>query len=79
MNQYCQLFVVAVMNFVYVTLGPGGDLMLTSRIRNTNNDGQPFSFTFAYHTYYSVSDIRFVLQLCELIVYLRIMCYVTNK
>ncbi|XP_010927074.1 putative glucose-6-phosphate 1-epimerase isoform X2 [Elaeis guineensis] len=40
-----------------VTLGPGGDLMLTSRIRNTNNDGKPFSFTFAYHTYFSVSDI----------------------
>ncbi|WOL19745.1 glucose-6-phosphate 1-epimerase [Canna indica] len=38
-----------------VTLGPGGDLMLTSRIRNT--DGKPFSFTFAYHTYLSVSDI----------------------
>ncbi|THU47149.1 hypothetical protein C4D60_Mb09t12500 [Musa balbisiana] len=38
-----------------ITLGPGGDLMLTSRIRNT--DGKPFSFTFAYHTYFSVSDI----------------------
>lgn len=40
-----------------VTLGPGGDLMLTSRIRNTNSDGKTFSFTFAYHTYFSVSDI----------------------
>ncbi|CAK9162238.1 unnamed protein product [Ilex paraguariensis] len=40
-----------------VTLGPGGDLMLTSRIRNTNLDGKPFTFTFAYHTYFSVSDI----------------------
>ncbi|KAG8043066.1 hypothetical protein GUJ93_ZPchr0305g33730 [Zizania palustris] len=40
-----------------VALGPGGDLVLTSRIRNTNNDGRPFSFTFAYHTYFSVSDI----------------------
>ncbi|GAB4853555.1 hypothetical protein Ancab_017746 [Ancistrocladus abbreviatus] len=40
-----------------VTLGPGGDLMLTSRVRNTNADGKPFSFTFAYHTYFSVSDI----------------------
>ncbi|KAM7260655.1 hypothetical protein ACFE04_011328 [Oxalis oulophora] len=40
-----------------VALGPGGDLMLTSRIRNTNPDGKPFSFTFAYHTYLSVSDI----------------------
>lgn len=43
-----------------VALGLGGDLMLTSRIRNTNADGKPFSFTFAYHTYFSVSDIRFV-------------------
>lgn len=40
-----------------VTLGPGGDLMLTSRIRNTNADGKALSFTFAYHTYFSVSDI----------------------
>ncbi|WOK98300.1 glucose-6-phosphate 1-epimerase [Canna indica] len=40
-----------------VALGPGGDLMLTSRIRNTNVDGKPFTFTFAYHTYFSVSDI----------------------
>ncbi|GAB2218271.1 hypothetical protein Droror1_Dr00001491 [Drosera rotundifolia] len=40
-----------------ITLGPGGDLMLTSRIRNCNPDGKPFSFTFAYHTYFSVSDI----------------------
>ncbi|RRT43305.1 hypothetical protein B296_00055367 [Ensete ventricosum] len=42
-----------------VALTPGGDLMLTSRIRNTNSDGKPFSFTFAYHTYLLVSDIRF--------------------
>jgi glucose-6-phosphate 1-epimerase len=42
-----------------VALGPGGDLMLTSRIRNTNADGKPFSFTFAYHTYFSISDIRY--------------------
>ncbi|PON75027.1 Glucose-6-phosphate 1-epimerase [Trema orientale] len=40
-----------------VALGPGGDLMLTSRVRNTNTDGKPFTFTFAYHTYFSVSDI----------------------
>ncbi|XP_020110369.1 putative glucose-6-phosphate 1-epimerase isoform X2 [Ananas comosus] len=40
-----------------VTLGPGGDLMLTSRIRNTNTEGKTFSFTFAYHTYFFVSDI----------------------
>lgn len=40
-----------------VTLGPGGDLMLTSRIRNMNTDGKAFTFTFAYHNYFSVSDI----------------------
>ncbi|KAG8662325.1 putative glucose-6-phosphate 1-epimerase isoform X2 [Manihot esculenta] len=40
-----------------VTLGPGGDLMLTSRIRNTNTDGKPFTFTFSYQTYFAVSDI----------------------
>ncbi|KAG5563662.1 hypothetical protein RHGRI_000007 [Rhododendron griersonianum] len=50
-----------------VTLGPGGDLMLTSRIRNTSTDGKPFSFTFAYHTYFSVSDIS---HLCAVTAYL---------
>lgn len=40
-----------------VTLGPGGDLMLTSRIRNTNTDGKLFTFTFAYHSYLAVTDI----------------------
>ncbi|CAN1808189.1 Putative glucose-6-phosphate 1-epimerase [Linum perenne] len=40
-----------------VALGAGGDLLLTSRVRNTNTDGKPFSFTFAYHTYFAVSDI----------------------
>ncbi|XP_024979939.1 putative glucose-6-phosphate 1-epimerase [Cynara cardunculus var. scolymus] len=40
-----------------ITLGPRADLMLTSRIRNTSTDGKPFTFTFAYHTYFSVSDI----------------------
>ncbi|KAG6586093.1 hypothetical protein SDJN03_18826, partial [Cucurbita argyrosperma subsp. sororia] len=40
-----------------VALGPAGELSLTSRVRNTNADGKPFSFTFAYHTYFSVSDI----------------------
>nr|ABK23804.1 unknown [Picea sitchensis] len=38
-----------------VVLAPGGDLTLISRIRNT--DSKPFTFTFAYHTYFSVSDI----------------------
>lgn len=33
--------------------------MLTSRIRNTNTDGKPFTFTFSYQTYFAVSDIRF--------------------
>ncbi|XP_061993204.1 putative glucose-6-phosphate 1-epimerase [Rosa rugosa] len=40
-----------------VALGSAGDLMLSSRIRNTSSDGKPFKFTFAYYTYYSVSDI----------------------
>ncbi|KAM3221347.1 putative glucose-6-phosphate 1-epimerase isoform X1 [Capsicum annuum] len=42
---------------LWVALSPAGDLMLTSRIRNTNIDGKPFTFTFAYHTYFSFSDI----------------------
>ena len=36
-----------------------GDLTLTSRIRNTNIDRRTFSFQFSYHTYLSVSDIRY--------------------
>ncbi|XP_057454011.1 putative glucose-6-phosphate 1-epimerase [Lotus japonicus] len=40
-----------------IALGPGGDLMMTSRIRNTNTDGKSFTFTFAYHTYFYVTDI----------------------
>ncbi|XP_031108686.1 putative glucose-6-phosphate 1-epimerase [Ipomoea triloba] len=40
-----------------VTLGPDGELLLTSRIRNINTDGKPFTFTFAYRNYLSVSDI----------------------
>ncbi|PNX77734.1 glucose-6-phosphate 1-epimerase-like protein, partial [Trifolium pratense] len=40
-----------------IALGPTGDLMLTSRIRNTNTDGKSFTFTFAYHTYLYVTDI----------------------
>ncbi|KAJ6334610.1 hypothetical protein OIU76_007946 [Salix suchowensis] len=38
-----------------VSLAANGDLALTSRVRNIN--GKPFSFSFAYHTYLSVSDI----------------------
>ncbi|CAI0421007.1 unnamed protein product [Linum tenue] len=43
---------------IRITLGPGGDLMLTSRIRNTNTDGKPFTFTFAYNNYFYLTDIR---------------------
>ncbi|XP_043715718.1 putative glucose-6-phosphate 1-epimerase [Telopea speciosissima] len=38
-----------------VSLTVDGDLTMISRIRNI--DGKPFSFPFAYHTYFSVSDI----------------------
>ena len=38
-----------------VVLAPSGDLTLISRIRNS--DSKPFTFTFAYHTYFSMSDI----------------------
>ncbi|PHU11535.1 putative glucose-6-phosphate 1-epimerase [Capsicum chinense] len=51
------LFVVIFLFRLRVALSPAGDLMLTSRIRNTNIDGKPFTFTFAYHTYFSFSDI----------------------
>ncbi|KNA07412.1 hypothetical protein SOVF_172070 [Spinacia oleracea] len=37
------------------SLGSNGQLSLISRIRNVN--GKPFTFSFAYHTYMSVSDI----------------------
>lgn len=38
-----------------VSLAKDGDLNLISRVRNVNC--KPFSFSFAYHTYLSVSDI----------------------
>ncbi|XP_028124269.1 putative glucose-6-phosphate 1-epimerase isoform X2 [Camellia sinensis] len=38
-----------------VSLAADGKLTLISRIRNIN--GKPFHFSFAYHTYLSVSDI----------------------
>ncbi|KAL3622199.1 hypothetical protein CASFOL_033610 [Castilleja foliolosa] len=38
-----------------VSLALDGNLLLISRIRNMN--GKPFSFSFAYHTHFSVSDI----------------------
>ncbi|BAT98651.1 hypothetical protein LR48_Vigan406s003200 [Vigna angularis] len=40
-----------------IALGPAGDLLMTSRIRNTNTDGKSFTFTFAYNTYFYVTDI----------------------
>ena len=40
-----------------VSLATDGDLNLISRVRNVNC--KPFSFSFAYHTYFSVSDIRY--------------------
>ncbi|KAL5208026.1 hypothetical protein ABZP36_032461 [Zizania latifolia] len=40
-----------------VALSPTGDLMLTSRIKNINEDGKPFKFRFSYQTYFLVSDI----------------------
>lgn len=40
---------------VRVSLASDGKLSLISRIRNIN--GKPFSFSFAYHTHFSVSDI----------------------
>ncbi|KAL8168065.1 hypothetical protein V2J09_009564 [Rumex salicifolius] len=41
-----------------IMLGPDGELTLDSRVKNTNTDNRkPFKFRFAYHTYFSVSDI----------------------
>ncbi|XP_052886188.1 putative glucose-6-phosphate 1-epimerase isoform X2 [Gossypium arboreum] len=40
-----------------VALGPTGDLMLTSCIRNTSTGGKSFTFRFAYQTYFFVTDI----------------------
>ncbi|KAK4411473.1 putative glucose-6-phosphate 1-epimerase [Sesamum angolense] len=38
-----------------VSLASDGNLIMISRIRNIN--GKPFSFSFGYHTHFSVSDI----------------------
>ncbi|XP_057450040.1 putative glucose-6-phosphate 1-epimerase isoform X2 [Lotus japonicus] len=38
-----------------VSLAADGHLIMISRIRNVNS--KPFSFSFAYHTYFSISDI----------------------
>jgi glucose-6-phosphate 1-epimerase len=40
-----------------VSLSMNGDLSLISWARNVN--GKSFSFAYAYHTYLSVSDIRY--------------------
>lgn len=40
-----------------VSLAAEGYLTLISRIRNINC--KPFSFSFAYHPYFSISDIRY--------------------
>lgn len=45
-----------------VALSPRGDIILTSRIKNIGSDSKPFQFTFAYHTYFSVSDIRYLVK-----------------
>lgn len=47
-----------------ISLAADGVLSLISRIRNIN--GKPFSFSFAYHTYLSVSDIRYAGDSVEL-------------
>ncbi|XP_058095612.1 putative glucose-6-phosphate 1-epimerase isoform X1 [Magnolia sinica] len=39
-----------------VALALNGDLTMISRIRNLDN--KPFSFSFAFHTYFSISVIR---------------------
>lgn len=53
-------FVFASFEFrLRVSLALDGNLNMISRIRNI--DGKPFSFSFAYHTYLSVSDIRYAL------------------
>ncbi|KAK1320901.1 hypothetical protein QJS10_CPA03g00237 [Acorus calamus] len=38
-----------------VALAMDGNLSMISRVRNIN--GKPFSFSFGYHTYFSVSDV----------------------
>ncbi|KAK6158328.1 hypothetical protein DH2020_005642 [Rehmannia glutinosa] len=40
-----------------VILSVDGSLTLISRVRNV--DSKPFTFAFAYHTYFSIGDIRY--------------------
>ncbi|KAL8138519.1 hypothetical protein V2J09_004520 [Rumex salicifolius] len=56
-----------------IALASDGSLTLISRIRNVN--GKPFSFSFAYHTYLSVSDISEVrVEGLETLDYLNNLC-----
>ncbi|KAF5733103.1 hypothetical protein HS088_TW17G00639 [Tripterygium wilfordii] len=56
-----------------VSLSADGDLILISRVRNVN--GKPFSFSFAYHTHLSVSDISEVrIEGLETLDYLDSLC-----
>lgn len=40
---------------LHVALGPTGELISAARV--TNKDTKPFTFTFALHSYFSISDI----------------------
>lgn len=57
-----------------VSLTASGDLNMIPRIRNIN--GKPFSFSFAFHTYLSVSDISEVrIEGLETLDYLDNLCH----
>ena len=61
-----------------VSLSSDGNLSLISRIRNVN--GKPYSFSFAYHTYFSVSDIRYaILSLSCARIYAQFFSYFLNQ
>lgn len=49
-----------------VSLSSDGNLILISRIRNIN--GKPFSFSLAYNTHFSVSDIRYIAYFLDLFI-----------
>ncbi|KAF7828177.1 putative glucose-6-phosphate 1-epimerase isoform X1 [Senna tora] len=57
-----------------VSLAADGYLTMISRIRNVNS--KPFSFSFAYHTYFSISDISEVrVEGVETLDYLDNLCH----
>ncbi|KAK9277374.1 hypothetical protein L1049_006917 [Liquidambar formosana] len=57
-----------------VSLAADGNLTMISRIRNIN--GKQFSFSFAYHTYFSISDISEVrIEGLETLDYLDNLCH----